>query len=108
MSRLGALLDARFVAVGVEGQRMAPLRLVILAALVVIGGMGVGWTPVLIWGAVVLANEMIGRPTAKRMVDGTFTRTDLWIYFWHSMWGVPAWTTFGLLLWLGPSEACRF
>ena len=107
MPRLGALMDERFVAVGAESFRMAPLRLVILGVLVVIAGMGVGWAWPLAWGALALASEAIMFPITRRLARGEHGRGDLMGYFGHSLWGVPAWTSYSVLLWLGPSDACR-
>ncbi|MGZ3347283.1 MAG: ATP-binding protein [Caulobacteraceae bacterium] len=107
MQRLGALLDARYVAVGAESFRMAPVRLVIMAFLIVIAGMGVGWTWPLGWGALALTSEAVMFPITRRLSRGAFSRSDVWAYFGHSLWGVPVWTSYSLLLWFGPSDACR-
>jgi signal transduction histidine kinase len=107
MPRLRDLMDARYVAVGADGFRMAPMRLTILAGLVVIAGLGVGWTPAMAWGLFPLASEAFLWPINRRMARGTHTERDLWGFFGHSLWGVPAWTAYSLILWQGPSEACR-
>jgi signal transduction histidine kinase len=107
MPRLRDLMDARYVAVGADGFRMAPMRLAILAGLMVIAGLGVGWTPAMAWALLPLASEAVIWPATRRMANGTHTDRDLWAFFGHSLWGVPAWTAYSLILWQGPSEACR-
>jgi len=107
MPRLRDLMDARYVAVGADSFRMAPMRLGILAGLVVIAGLGGGWIPALAWGCFPLLSEAILWPISRRMARGTHTERDLWGFFGHSLWGVPAWTAYSYILWQGPSEACR-
>jgi signal transduction histidine kinase len=107
MPRLRDLMDARYIAVGADSFRMAPMRLTILAGLVVIAGLGVGWTPAMAWGLFPLSSEAFLWPINRRMARGTHTERDLWGFFGHSLWGVPAWTAYSLILWQGPSEACR-
>jgi signal transduction histidine kinase len=107
MPRLRDLMDARYVAVGADSFRMAPMRLAILAGLMAIAGLGVGWTPAMAWALGPLASEAVLWPISRRMARGTHTQRDLWGFFGHSLWGVPAWTAYSLILWNGPSEACR-
>jgi len=107
MPKLGALLDARYQAVGAEACRMTPTRAVIAAALTALAGLGVGWTQALAWGAVVFASESWTFLSTRRMAQGTASRSALLNYFWCTNFGVPVWSIFGLMLWAGPTEACR-
>jgi signal transduction histidine kinase/ActR/RegA family two-component response regulator len=108
MPKLGALLDARYQAVGAEACRMTPTRLVLAAALTALAGLGVGWPQALAWGAAVFASETWTFLATRRMTGGPAGRSSLWNYFWCTNFGVPVWSLFGLILWTGPSEACRF
>jgi signal transduction histidine kinase/ActR/RegA family two-component response regulator len=107
MPRLRELMDARYAAAGAETFRMAPMRLAILAGLMVIAGLGVGWTPAMAWALAPLVSEAILWPVTRRMARGTHTSRDHWAFFGHSLWAVPAWSAYSLVLWQGPSEACH-
>jgi signal transduction histidine kinase/ActR/RegA family two-component response regulator len=107
MPRLRELMDARYAAAGAETFRMAPMRLAILAGLMVIAGLGVGWTPAMAWALAPLISEAILWPVTRRMSRETHTSRDHWAFFGHSLWAVPAWSAYSLVLWQGPSEACH-
>jgi signal transduction histidine kinase/ActR/RegA family two-component response regulator len=107
MPKLGALLDARYQAVGMEACRMTPTRAMIAAALTALAGLGVGWVQALAWGGAVMVSEAWTFLSTRRMAGGPPSRASLLNYFWCTTFGVPVWSAFGLMLWMGPSEACR-
>ena len=106
MPRLGALLDARFAAVGAEAFRMAPTRLVLAAALALLAGFSVGWPVALVWGAGVAASETWTFVATRSIAGGTVDRSMLWRYVGCTVVGIPVWSAFGFILWTGPSLAC--
>ena len=101
------MLDARYQSVGAEACRMTPTRLVIAAALTVLAGLAVGWPKALVWGAAVSISEVWTFYSTRRFASGTADRAALWNYSGASVFGAPVWSAFGLLLWMGPSEAAH-
>jgi signal transduction histidine kinase/ActR/RegA family two-component response regulator len=102
---LGALLDGRLAAVGVQAFRMGPTRLVLVAVLVPLAGIAVGWPVASAWGAAILASEAWVLLATRPMAQGKASRATLWNYFWSTAVGAPLWTAFGLILWSGHSHA---
>jgi signal transduction histidine kinase len=108
MPTLGALLDARYQSVGREAYRMTPARSLIAAVLTALAGLAVGWPQALAWGGAVFLSEAWTFLSTRPMAKGRASSATLWSYFWCTNFGAPIWSVFGLMLWAGPSEACRF
>ena len=108
MPKLRALLDARYQAVGVESYRMAPTRAAIAVALTLLAGFGVGWPIAIVWAAALLVFEGWGVIVTRSMGEAPASDRQMWAYFWSSAFAVPIWTSYGLILWTGRSEACAF
>ncbi len=108
MVKPGALLDARYQAVGADSFRMAPTRAFVAIALTLLAGFGVGWPLALLWVALLFAVEGPGFLLTYRIGEPTAPRWRLWVFFSTTCLGVPIWTAYGLILWSGRSEACAF
>jgi two-component system, sensor histidine kinase len=102
-----ALLDDRFDAVGVEAYRMAPSRAAIAVALTLTAGFSVDWTQALAWSAVLAVTEVWSLLATAPMARSRSSPGARLHYFWATAFGVPAWTAFGLILWLAPRTACH-
>jgi signal transduction histidine kinase len=108
MPKLRALLDARYQAVGVESYRMAPTRAAIAVALTLLAGFGVGWPLASAWAAALLIFEGASVLVTRRMSKGQSDEAVRRTYFWCCTFAVPVWTSYGLILWTGPTTACAF
>jgi signal transduction histidine kinase/CheY-like chemotaxis protein len=108
MQPLRVLLDARFAAVGAESYRMAPTRAAIAVALGLVAGCAVGWPITGAWAAFLVICESWSVLATRPIAMGRVAGSTLTNYFWCSLFGVPAWTLYGLILWTGPTEGCAF
>ncbi|HEX3916422.1 MAG TPA: ATP-binding protein [Caulobacteraceae bacterium] len=106
MTRLRDLLDARYVAVGVESYRMAPTRFVIAVVLMLLAGFAVSWTLALAWAGALIVFEGWALVLTSDINRGRVSEPTLWAYFWSSNFAIPVWTSYGLILWSGHSAAC--
>jgi signal transduction histidine kinase/CheY-like chemotaxis protein len=101
-------LDARYQSTGAESYRMAATRGLIAVALTALAGFAVSWTLALVWFAALSAGEAWAIVLTRPMGKGPVSARRLWDYFWASNLGIPIWTSYGLILWTGPTEACGF
>ncbi len=105
MVRLAALLDARYQSFAVDNHVQAGTRAVVLAALTALAGFAVGWKVSLIWAAAVAATELCSFVIAGRFARRPATQGELWAYFSASCLAMPAWTAFGVMLWMADNGA---
>jgi signal transduction histidine kinase/AmiR/NasT family two-component response regulator len=106
MINLRLWLDARYQAVGAESYRMAPTRAVIAVVLTLLAGFAVSWPLAAAWAASIAVFESWGLTATRRMARGPIAVATQWSYFWCSNFAIPAWTSYGLILWTGHSAAC--
>ena len=106
MTNLRVWLDARYQAVGAESYRMAPMRGVIAVVLPLLAGVAVSWPLAAAWAALIVVGEGWALTVTRRMTGGPVAIATQWSYFWSSNFGVPAWTSYGVILWSGHSQAC--